>query len=70
MEAEPRLLLEGIGKTDGPVFCEVFAWVSAEAVERAHHHPRVASLWEPMGMCCEERGGRPAMEFPHFRALE
>jgi hypothetical protein len=55
---------------DGPLFVEIFEWVDAEAAGRAHLHPEVSQIWERMEPLCEDRGGRPAMDFPHFQPLE
>jgi hypothetical protein len=37
--------------TDGTVV-EVSEWVSAEAVETAHHHPKVLELWKRFEQVC------------------
>lgn len=55
---------------EGPLFVEIFEWVDAEASGRAHQHPAVSEVWEAMTPLCEERGGKPAMEFPHFQPLD
>jgi hypothetical protein len=34
-------------------------------VQRAHEHPEVLAIWEPMDTLCEQRNGKPNMEFPH-----
>ena len=49
---------------------EIFEWASLDAARRAHVHPKVSEIWERMGALCEDRGGRPGMEFPHFQLLE
>jgi hypothetical protein len=54
----------------GPIFVEIFRWASEAAADRAHEHPEVMAIWEPMGALTESRGGRPAMEFPHVRPLD
>lgn len=56
--------------TGAPLIVEVFEWVDAEAVHRAHTHPRVSEIWEAMDPLCEERDGRPAFEFPTGRRVE
>ncbi|MBL8227934.1 MAG: hypothetical protein JNL98_05635 [Bryobacterales bacterium] len=67
IEDSPHLALEGIDKgVEGDVV-EIFAWKSREAVEIAHQSPEVLAIWEPMGMLCEARNGKPPMEFPHYR---
>jgi hypothetical protein len=48
---------------------KTFTWRSAKAVEAAHQHPEVASLWERMDPLCEARDGRPGMEFPHVERI-
>jgi hypothetical protein len=55
---------------DGPLFVEIFEWVEGDAARRAHTHPEVSDIWERMELLCEERNGRPAMDFPHFKPLE
>jgi hypothetical protein len=56
-------------KIDGPLFVEIFEWVSTDASSEAHTHPQVTQLWETMSQLCESRGGRPMFEFPNVRAL-
>lgn len=51
-----------------PIYFEIFDWQEG-AVDRAHEHPEVMAIWEPMGQLCEERGGKPSMEFPHVEPL-
>lgn len=46
------------------IYFEIFTWLSG-AVERAHEHPEVMAIWEPMDQLCETRQGKPNMEFPH-----
>lgn len=50
---------------DPPTYVEIFTWASG-GVERAHDHPDVLAIWEPMDLLVEEREGRPGWEFPHF----
>lgn len=57
-------------KDGGYVYREIFEWTDKKAVEDAHHSPEVMAIWEPMGQLCEERGGMPAMQFPHFEELK
>lgn len=60
----PHLVFRGQTQ-DGRVFyVETFPWKDAEAVERAHTLPEVASVWEPMGDCCTE------MEFPSVEQID
>ena len=37
---------------DGTIV-EVFEWLSAEAIERAHTNPAVQALWAEFGAACE-----------------
>jgi hypothetical protein len=62
-------MYEGVDSSDGVFFNEIFEWTDAAAVETAHSHEKVQAIWGPMAELCEERGARPAMEFPHVRAL-
>jgi hypothetical protein len=54
---------------EGPLFVEIFEWVSADTVAQAHTHPQVTQVWETIGGLCESRGGRPMFEFPHVQPL-
>jgi hypothetical protein len=51
-----------------PIYFEIFEWRDG-AAERAHEHPEVMAIWEPMDQLCEARGGKPNMEFPHVQRL-
>lgn len=62
----PALLLRSVSQP--PTFVEVFTWVDRGYL-RAHEHPDVLAIWEPMEQLCEARGGRPATDFPHFVAV-
>jgi hypothetical protein len=50
---------------DEPTYVEIFTWVEG-GFGRAHEHPDVLAIWEPMEPLLEERGGRPKWEFPHY----
>ncbi|HEY7596812.1 MAG TPA: hypothetical protein VH969_26940 [Actinophytocola sp.] len=52
-----------------PLVIEIFEWIDDDAAGRAHTHPEVSEVWEAMDPLCEERAGRPSMEFPHLRAV-
>jgi hypothetical protein len=66
---EPSAVYRGEDEKGRPIFFEVFSWRNEAAFERAHAHPEVLAIWEPMDMLCEARDGRPNMEFPHARRL-
>ncbi len=51
-----------------PIYYEIFDWLDG-AVERAHEHPEVMAIWEPMDQLCEARGSKPNMEFPHVEPI-
>ena len=51
-----------------PIYFEIFEWRDG-AVDRAHEHPEVMAIWEPMDGLCESRGHKPNMEFPHVTRL-
>jgi hypothetical protein len=53
----------------GTFYVEILEWKDAEAPNEAHELPTVMAVWEPMGMCVEDRDGRPGMEFPHVERL-
>ena len=65
----PTHTLRRIGDDVEPVYVEVFEWISEDAARRASEVPEVIAVWEPMAALCEERDGRPAMEFPYHRPL-
>jgi hypothetical protein len=52
-----------------PIYYEIFHWHDG-AVDRAHEHPEVMAIWEPMDQLCEARGGKPNMEFPHVQRFD
>ena len=49
-----------------PTYVEIFTWVEG-GFDRAHEHPDVLAIWEPMDPLLEERGGSPKWEFPHYQ---
>ena len=51
---------------DEPTYVEIFTWVEG-GFGRAHEHPEVLAIWEPMDPLLEDRDGRPKWEFPHYR---
>jgi hypothetical protein len=69
--ATPPQHFRGAEQDNGqPIYYEIFEWREG-AVDRAHEHPEVMAIWEPMDALCEDRAGKPNMEFPHvtrFRA--
>lgn len=66
---EPTQVFRGEDKEGRPYFVEIFTWISAEAPGIAHQSPEVVAVWEPMAALCEERDGRPSMEFPHVERV-
>ena len=66
---EPGVAYRGSDREGRPVFFEIFHWKDAAAFEKAHRHPDVQAIWEPMGSLCESRGGSPGMEFPHVERM-
>jgi hypothetical protein len=66
----PSLLYQGTEDGGGPLFVELLHWKDAKGPEIAHEVAEVLAIWEPMGALCEERGGRPAMEFPVVEKLD
>jgi hypothetical protein len=55
-------------KIDEPTYVEIFTWVEG-GFGKAHEHPDVLAIWEPMEPLLEERHGRPKWEFPHYRPV-
>lgn len=60
-EHVPALRAEGLATERQPVvmraadgaFVEVFEWVSAEAIEKAHSNAAVQAMWARFGEACE-----------------
>ena len=66
---EPSQLFKGKEqRTEEPLYVEIFEWLDG-AVDRAHEHPEVMQIWEPMDTLCEARGTKLNMEFPHFERI-
>lgn len=66
---EPSAVYRGLDEKGRPYLVEIFSWLDEQAFERAHTHPEVLAIWEPMDGLCEGRDGRPNMEFPHVHRL-
>ncbi len=67
-ETKPQHM-RGLEQDNGqPIYYEIFDWVDG-GVDRAHEHPEVMAIWEPMDQLCETRGGKPNMEFPHVEVI-
>ena len=66
---EPSVAYRGTDREGRPFFVEIFRWKNAAAFERAHSHPDVLAIWEPMDALCESRDGQPSMEFPHVEQV-
>lgn len=60
-------------RSEDGTYLELFEWTSAEAAQRAHEHPEVARVWEPMGAIADfvTLGSLPeaSRPFPHFRPV-
>jgi hypothetical protein len=54
-----------VDEAGGPVYFQIFNWVSAEAVHRAHENAEVMASWSAMDPLCEVRCGHGKWEFPH-----
>ncbi|HTG72802.1 MAG TPA: hypothetical protein VMB70_03500 [Terriglobia bacterium] len=67
---DPSIIYQGMEKPGAPLFVELLTWKDAEAPNTAHELPEVMAVWEPMGMLCEKRDGRPPMEFPHVERIQ
>jgi hypothetical protein len=64
VENTPSQVFRGTDDSAKTYFVEILTWKDGEMPNRAHELPAVMAVWEPMGMCCEARLGRPPMEFP------
>jgi hypothetical protein len=63
---EPSLVFRTVD--DPPTYVEIYTWVEG-GFERAHEHPAVTAIWEPMEPLLEERDGLPRWDFPHYRRV-
>jgi hypothetical protein len=66
----PPLVFRGEEEGGAPFFVEIFSWRDEAASDTAHELPEVLAIWEPMAQHCEERQGRPSMDFPHVERIE
>ena len=66
---KPSTIYQGSEGDKQPIFVELLNWKDEHGAGRAHEHPDVMAIWEPMGRLTEPRDGKPAMEFPHVRPL-
>jgi hypothetical protein len=65
---KPSVIYRGVDKAKQAFFVEIFTW-KATGAEKAQEDPAVMQIWNGMGVHMEKRLGRPAMEFPHLRAI-
>jgi hypothetical protein len=70
VEDVPSQIFKGADESGGTYFVEILTWKDAEKPNHAHEVPEVMALWEPMGLCCEARLGRPPMEFPTVEPVQ
>ncbi|MHC4223103.1 MAG: putative quinol monooxygenase [Planctomycetota bacterium] len=68
-EEEARVF-RGRDADEKTFFVELFEWKGDRSAHDAHESPGVQKIWGPMAELTEERGGRPAMEFPHVVPVE
>jgi hypothetical protein len=66
---ESSVILRG-EEDGGPFYIELLPWLNEEAPGTAHKYPEVMALWGPMEDLCEERAGRPAIEFPRVERVD
>jgi hypothetical protein len=58
-----------VDETGGPVYFQIFSWVSEAAVAAAHKDPEVMASWSAMDPLCEVRGGHAKCEFPQVEQV-
>ena len=66
----PSSVYRGLDAKGRPFFVEIFDWKNAALPEKAHEHPEVMAIWEPMDALCESRDGLPNMEFPDVERVK
>jgi hypothetical protein len=64
---EPALVFRS--EQEPPTFVEIFRWVEG-GFARAHEHPAVLAIWEPMDPLLEERDGQRKWQFPHYHRVQ
>jgi len=69
VQGVPSPVYRGTDESGGTVITEILTWKDGDMPNRAHEIPSVMAIWEPMGICCEPRLGRPPMEFPQVLRL-
>jgi len=63
---DESLVFRGV---DGELtYVEIFTWVEG-GFDRAHEHPDVIAIWEPMDPLLEDRDGLPRWDFPHYQRV-
>lgn len=50
-------------------FVEILTWRDEAGPNSAHELAEVMAVWEPMGKLCEDREGKPAMDFPSVEQI-
>lgn len=66
----PSMVYRGLDTKGRPFFVEIFEWMSGAVPAKAHEHPEVMAIWEPMDAMCESREGLPNMEFPQIERVD
>jgi hypothetical protein len=66
---EPPVIYRGTERGGGPIVFEIFTWKDAAAPGKAHEHPEVMAIWEPMGALVEDRKSGPKFDFPQVERL-
>ena len=66
---EPPVIYRGFERDQQPIVFEIFTWKDPAAPGKAHAHPEVKAIWEPMGACVEDRKTGPRFDFPHVERL-
>ena len=67
---QPSARFRGKSADDSTFYVEFLEWCDQDSAATAHELPEVAAIWEKMGPLCEDRNGRPAMEFPEVVKIE
>ena len=67
--SEPAVIYRGFERDGRPIVFEIFEWAGPGAPDKAHEHPDVMALWEPMGSLVEDRETGPKFDFPHVERI-
>ena len=64
----PKPVRVVLDQPTGPMVYDIFDWNDG-AIGKASENLEVQALWREIDACCESRGGKPGLDFPHVKRL-